>query len=81
MNIAVTDGVVLTPTPFSEGLDVWSRGDGRPGSDTYASSVSAAYVPADADFGGCLELQKTDTTQKLRYMGADADPARASTCG
>ncbi|NDV98604.1 glycosyl hydrolase family 28-related protein [Salipiger sp. PrR002] len=69
MNIAVTDGVVLTPTPFSEGLDVWSRGDGRPGSDTYASSVAAAYVPADADFGGCLELQKTDTTQKLRYMG------------
>ncbi|MBE9636606.1 right-handed parallel beta-helix repeat-containing protein [Salipiger mangrovisoli] len=69
MNIAVTDGVVLTPTPFSEGLAVWSRGDGRPGSDNYASDASAAYVPADADFGGCLELQKTEATQKLRYMG------------
>ncbi|AWI82756.1 hypothetical protein CEW88_03170 [Alloyangia pacifica] len=69
MNIAVTDGVVLTPTPFSEGLGVWSRGDGRPGSDTYASYPSAAFVPADADFGGCLELQKAEPTQKLRYMG------------
>lgn len=69
MNIAVTDGVVLTPTPFSEGLAVWSRGDGRPGSDTYDSYASAAYVPADADFGGCLEVQKAEATQKLRYMG------------
>ncbi|SDG76331.1 right-handed parallel beta-helix repeat-containing protein [Alloyangia pacifica] len=69
MNIAVTDGVVLTPTPFSEGLAVWSRGDGRPGSDTYNSYAAAAYVPADADFGGCLEVQKAEATQKLRYMG------------
>ncbi|WP_353471319.1 glycosyl hydrolase family 28-related protein [Salipiger sp. H15] len=69
MNIAVTDGVVLTPTPFSEGLDVWSRSDGRPGSDTYDGSATAAYVPADADFAGCLELLKTDATQTLRYMG------------
>ncbi|WP_226624568.1 right-handed parallel beta-helix repeat-containing protein [Alloyangia pacifica] len=69
MNIAVTDGVVLTPTPFSQGLNVWSRGDGRPGSDTYASYASAAFVPADAEFGGCLELQKAEATQKLRYMG------------
>ena len=26
-------------------------------------------MPADQDFGGCLELVKTDATQKLRYMG------------
>ncbi|MCR8547851.1 right-handed parallel beta-helix repeat-containing protein [Salipiger sp. P9] len=69
MNKAVTDGVVFMPTPFSEGLDVWSRGDGTPGSDTYDGLATAAYVPADADFAGCLEIQKTEGTQKLRYMG------------
>lgn len=35
MNKAITDGVVLMPTPFAAGLDVWSSGDGTPGSDTY----------------------------------------------
>ncbi|GGG71371.1 hypothetical protein GCM10011415_19010 [Salipiger pallidus] len=69
MNMAVTDGVVFMPTPFSDGLDVWSSGDGTPGSDTYESLLSAAYVPADADFAGCLEIQKTESLQKLRYMG------------
>ncbi|EPX86726.1 right-handed parallel beta-helix repeat-containing protein [Salipiger mucosus] len=69
MNIAVTDGVALMPTAFAEGLDVWSRGDGRPGSDTYEGLATAAFVPADADFAGCLEIQKTEGTQKLRYMG------------
>ena len=47
MNKAVTDGVVFMPTPFSDGLDVWSRGDGTPGSDTYDGVASAAFVPAD----------------------------------
>ncbi|NIY96292.1 right-handed parallel beta-helix repeat-containing protein [Salipiger sp. HF18] len=69
MNKAVTDGVVFMPTPFSEGLGVWSRGNGTAGSDTYASLGTAAFVPSDADFAGCLELQKTDATQLLRYMG------------
>jgi len=32
MNKAVTDGLVLTPPEFDGGLDVWSRGDGTPGS-------------------------------------------------
>ena len=68
MNKAVTDGVVFMPTPFSAGLDVWSRGDGTPGSDTYAGFATAAFVPADEDFGGCLEIQKTEGTQRLRYM-------------
>lgn len=26
-------------------------------------------MPADADFAGCLELLKTESTQRLRYMG------------
>lgn len=69
MNKAITDGVVLTPPAFENGLDVWSSGDGTPGSDTYENAVNAVFVPADQDFGGCLELQKTDATQKVRYMG------------
>ncbi len=69
MNKAITDGVVLMPPKFGNGLDVWSSGDGTPGSDTYENSVNAVFVPADQDFGGCLELQKTDPVQKLRYMG------------
>uniref|UniRef100_UPI00356480F6 glycosyl hydrolase family 28-related protein n=1 Tax=Thalassovita aquimarina TaxID=2785917 RepID=UPI00356480F6 len=66
MNKAITDGVVFMPTAFEFGLNVWSSGDGTPGSDSYDN---AAYVPADADFAGCLEIQKTAAVQKLRYMG------------
>lgn len=69
MNKAITDGIALMPPAFAGGLDVWSRGDGTPGSDTYASAVNAAFVPADADFGGALEIQKTNAVQRLRYMG------------
>ena len=69
MNKAITDGVVLQPPSFSQGLNVWARGDGTAGSDTYQGTATAAYVPADLDFSGCLEIQKTDATQKLRYMG------------
>ena len=59
----------LMPTSFSVGLDVWSSGDGTPGSDTYAQSGSGVFVPADQDFGGALEILKTASVQKLRYMG------------
>ena len=69
MNKAVTDGIEFTPPAFAEGLDIWSKGDGTPGSDTYENAPNAAFVPADQDFGGALELLKTDATQKLRYMG------------
>lgn len=69
MNKAITDGVTFMPTPFEQGLDVWSSEDGTPGSDTYDGATNAAFVPADQDFAGCLELQKTDSTQRLRYMG------------
>ena len=69
MNKAITDGIVFTPPEFSNGLDVWSSGDGTPGSPTYDGSGSGAFVPADADFGGCLEILKVDTVQQLRYMG------------
>lgn len=69
MNKAITDGIVFMPQPFAAGLDQWSSGDGTPGSDTYENAVNAAFVPADQDFGGALEIQKVDTVQKLRYMG------------
>ena len=69
MNKAITDGLVLTPPPFANGLDVWSRGDGTAGTATYDGFATAAYVPADQDFGGCLEILKTENTQRLRYMG------------
>ncbi|MDW4498437.1 glycosyl hydrolase family 28-related protein [Sulfitobacter sp. D35] len=69
MNKAITDGVQLMPPPFAGGLDVWSSGDGTPGSDTYSAAANAAFVPADQDFGGCLELLKSAGTERLRYMG------------
>ncbi len=69
MNKAITDGVVFMPPEFANGLGVWSSQDGTPGQDTYAGAANAALVPADADFGGCLELLKTQSLQKLRYMG------------
>lgn len=66
MNKAITEGLVLTPPPFSAGLALWSREDGRPGQGSYEGQANAAFVPADQDFAGCLELQKTQATQKLR---------------
>ena len=69
MNKAITDGVLLMPPAFANGLDVWSSGDGTPGSDTYDGAANAVFVPADPDFGGCLEVQKTDAVTRVRYMG------------
>jgi len=69
MNKAITQGITFMPQPFAAGLDQWSSGDGRPGSDTYENAANAAFVPADQDFGGALEVQKTESVQRLRYMG------------
>ena len=69
MNKAITDGVQLMPPVFADGLNVWSSGDGTPGSASYQNAANAAFVPADQDFGGCLELQKTSNTTRLRYKG------------
>lgn len=69
MNKVITDGLVLMPPAFADGLDVWSSGDGTPGSDTYDQSGNGAFVPADADFAGALEIVKTASTTQLRYMG------------
>lgn len=70
MNKAITDGVVFMPPVFTaDNLGQFSRGDGIPGSATYAGYANAAFEPADQDFAGCLEILKTDGVQKLRYMG------------
>lgn len=69
MNKAITDGLVLMPPPFADGLALWSAGDGTPGSETYATTGNGVFVPADQDFAGCLELLKTQSVTKLRHMG------------
>ena len=69
MNKAITDGLVLQPPAFADGLTVWSSEDGTPGSVTYDTVPTSAIVPNDADFGGCLELLKTDAVQKIRHTG------------
>jgi len=66
MNKAITEGLVLMPPPFAAGLNLWSSDNGRPGDASYAGQANAAFVPADQDFAGCMELQKTASTQKLR---------------
>ncbi|MEY4983368.1 MAG: hypothetical protein RIR62_1634 [Pseudomonadota bacterium] len=66
MNKAITDGLVLMPPPFSAGLALWSREDGIAGQGSWAGQPNAAFVPADQDFGGCLEIQKAATVTKVR---------------
>ncbi|MCL1629777.1 glycoside hydrolase family 55 protein [Roseibaca sp. V10] len=68
MNMAVTQGLDLMPSPFAAGLDVWSQTTGRPGTPTYDSAAFAAFVPSDPDFDGCLEVQKVSATTRLRWM-------------
>ncbi|MEM6609782.1 MAG: glycosyl hydrolase family 28-related protein [Pseudomonadota bacterium] len=75
MNQVITDGLLLMPPAFADGLSVWSRADGTPGSDTYASAGNAALAFADQDFGTCLEINKIESTTRLRYMGQT--PVRA----
>jgi len=69
MNKAITDGLVLMPTAFEAGLDVWSSDNGTPGSTTYDTIGTAAVVPGDTDFGSCLEVFKGASVQQIRYTG------------
>src|SRR5690554_3461503 len=69
MNKAITEGLAFMPTPFAAGLSVWSSGNGTPGSDTYAGAGGGTFIPADQDFGGSLEIVKSASVQKIRYMG------------
>lgn len=69
MNIAITNGLLLMPPAFRSGLDVWSQTNGTSGSPTWAAAGNASLVPADQDFGACLEIVKQQTTTSLRFMG------------
>ena len=69
MNKAITDGLMLMPTSFVDGLAAWSSENGTPGSVTYDGIATAAAVPGDVDFGGCLELLKTESVQRVRFTG------------
>lgn len=69
MNKAVTEGLILMPPPFAEGLHHWSSGNGTPGAPSYDGAGNAAFVPSDPDFGGCLELFKNQSVQRLRWFG------------
>jgi hypothetical protein len=49
MNQVITEGLQLMPPAFAEGLAQWSREDGRPNQDTYATAANAALVALDAE--------------------------------
>lgn len=70
MSIALTNPAAVTPPPFSAGLNVWSQTTGRPGTPTYATASFAAFVPSDPDFASALEVQKTTSVVRLRWMRA-----------
>lgn len=59
----------LSPPPFAEGLDDWSRGLGTPEGPTYEDGSLARVARGDPDFGHCVELRKVEPVQRLRYMG------------
>ena len=69
MDKTIAQNVELMPPPFSDGLDVWSRQNGVPGSATYANSNSAQIILTDPDFDECLEIVTNKSPQKLRFMG------------
>lgn len=69
MNIAITNGLTLTPPAFHAGLRVWSQGHGRSGDESWFEKPNARVIPADPDFGQCLEIQKQRDTTRLRFTG------------
>lgn len=69
MNIAITAGLQLMPPAFSAGLGAWSREDGLSGDASWSGATDAAIVPADQDFGACLEILKQQDVTRLRFRG------------
>jgi hypothetical protein len=59
----------LMPPPFAEGLEDWSRGEGRPDGPTWAGAENARLARDDPDFGPCLELRIAEPVTRVRYMG------------
>jgi len=69
MNKAVTEGLLLSPPDFVDGLDVWSSENGTIGTVTYDTNTAGSLVASDPDFGDCLELVTVESPQNLRHMG------------
>ena len=68
MTIAIIGSQALMPAPFQSGLNLWSQTDGTAGSPTWSGASNAAIVPADEDFGACLEILKQQAVTSVRYM-------------
>lgn len=66
MNKAITEGLVLMPPRFIDGLDAFSTVNGRPGDPVYQAGSAAALVSGDVDFGDCAEFLKTEVVQAIR---------------
>lgn len=69
MAITITGNKSLMPREFRLGMNQWSRTDGTSGSPTWAGQANLGMVPADQDFGDCIEIVKLDSVTSLRYMG------------
>lgn len=68
MTIAYTTPEELLPVAFEDGLYNWSSGDGLSGSVTLEATGGVSLVPGDGDFGSCIEIVKTASTQRVRCM-------------
>lgn len=66
--MAILGNTSLMPRAFGAGLNLWSRTNGTAGTPTWAGMANAAIIPADEDFGTCLEILKLDSTTSLRFM-------------
>ena len=69
MNIAITAGLQLMPPGFAAGLGAWGQANGLSGEATWANAPNAAIVPADQDFGACLEIVKQADVTRIRFTG------------
>lgn len=59
----------IMPSPFADGLENWSSGNGTANTPDYTAQQYSGFVPADQDFGGCLEIYTESSVQRLRYKG------------
>jgi hypothetical protein len=80
MNKAVTDGALPMPPAFGDGLDMWSSGNGTPGSDSYAGSVNTALVAADRDRGGAARADGPVGVSGCSGTGRGCRSLRSSAC-
>ena len=69
MNKAITEGLDLMPPPFTDGLGVWSSGDGTAGTVAYDTNTAGSLYASDPDFGDCFEVNTVESPQRVRYMG------------